>query len=106
MHPSPLGVSPYSAGKEGLEPLMLQAARPWCLDLNPEMLASASSGIAQFPGSYAEGNNSYCLLNACCVEGTGGRNSACYLINSHNSSVNQCHHVHLTNEETEAPAGK
>ena len=79
---------------------------PWCLDLNPEMLASASSGIAQFPGSYAEGNNSYCLLNACCVEGTGGRNSACYLINSHNSSVNQCHHVHLTNEETEAPAGK
>ena len=26
MHPSPLGVSPYSAGKEGLKPLMLQAA--------------------------------------------------------------------------------
>lgn len=28
---------------------------PWCLDLNPEVSASASSGIAQFPGSYAEG---------------------------------------------------
>ena len=50
---------------------------PWCLDLKPEMLASASSGIAQFSGSYAEGNNSYCLLNTWCVEGTVGRNSVC-----------------------------
>lgn len=75
------------------------------LSLDLEMSASPSSGAAQFAGSHDEANNSYCLLNTCFVEGTVGRNSACYLINSHNSPVNKFHHFHLTNEETEPPMG-
>lgn len=79
---------------------------PRCLGLYLVMFDSPSSGAAQCAGSQNMDNNVYCLLNTCCVEGTVGRNSTCYLINSLNKPVGKCHQFHWTREETKPPVGK
>ena len=50
MHPSPLGVSPYSAGKEGLAPLMLQdAPSPVPKDVQVTSVPPVCTSLSQLP---------------------------------------------------------